>query len=56
MFKNVYIINEDIREHNPNWPKIPEHPYKILIVEGFGSVKTNVLLNLINHEPHFDKI
>ena len=56
MFKNAYIINEDIKEHNPNWPVIPEHSYIILIVGGFGSVKTNALLNLTNHEPHIDKI
>ena len=28
---------------------------KILIVEGSGSGKTNVILNLINNEPDFDK-
>ena len=21
------IRKEDIKEHNPNWPKIPDHPY-----------------------------
>ena len=33
--------------HNPNWPYIPDHPYKILIIGGSGSGKTSVLLNLI---------
>ena len=22
------------RKHNPNWPYIPDHPYRILIVGG----------------------
>ena len=34
MFNFHYILKEDIRGHNPNWPKIPDHPYKILIVGG----------------------
>ena len=33
--------------YNPDWPYIPEHPYRILIIGGSGSEKTNVLLNLI---------
>ena len=56
MFNIDYITKEDIKEHNPNWPEIPDHPYKILIVGGSGSGKTNALLNLINHEPDIDKI
>ena len=34
--------------HNPNWHYIPDHCYRILIIDGPGLVKTNVLLNLIN--------
>ena len=34
--------------HNPNWHYIPDHSYRILIIGSPGSVKTNVLLNLIN--------
>ena len=42
---------------NPNWPYIPYHPDRILIVGGAGSVKTNILLNLIKHQrPDIDKI
>ena len=41
--------------HNSNWPYIPEHPYRILIIGGSGSAKTNVLLNLIKHQrPDID--
>ena len=36
--------------HNPNWPDIPDRPYRILIIGGSGSGKTNVLLNLIKHQ------
>ena len=43
--------------HNPNWPYIPDHPYKILIIGVLSSGKTNVLLNLIRHQrPDIDKI
>ena len=36
--------------HNPSWPYIPDHSYRILIICGLGSGKTNVLLNLIKHK------
>ena len=48
--------NENKIEHNPNWPYIPDHPYRILIVGGSGSGKTNALLNLINNQLDIDKI
>ena len=35
--------------HNRNCPYIPDHSYRILIIGGSGSGKTNVLLNLIKH-------
>ena len=56
MFNFGYITKEDIKEHNPNWPEILEHPYKILIAGGSESGKTIALLNLINHESDIDKI
>ena len=48
MFHFDYITKEDIKEHNPNWPEIPDHPCRIIIVGDSGSVKSNALLNLIN--------
>ena len=36
--------------HNLNWPYIPDHPYRILIIGGSASEKTNVLLKLMNDE------
>ena len=43
-------INESKTEHNKNWPYIPHCPYRILIIGGSGSGKTNVLLNLIENQ------
>ena len=48
--------NENKTEHNPNWPYILDHPYRILIVGGSGSIKINALRNLINHQPDIDNI
>ena len=48
--------NENIIEHNSKWPYTPDHPYRILIVGGSGSGKTNALLNLTNNQPDIDKI
>ena len=45
-----------IKLHNKNWPYIPDHPYRILIIGDSGSGKTNVLLNLIENQPEIDKI
>ena len=48
--------NENKIKHNPNWPYIPDHPYRILIIGSSGSGKTNALLNPINKQPDIDKI
>ena len=48
--------NENKTQHNSKWPYIPDHPYKILIIGGSGSGKTNALLNLIENQPDTDKI
>ena len=39
-------IRPDEINHNPNWPDIPEYPYRILVIGGSGARATNVLLNL----------
>ena len=43
--------NENKTEHNTKWPYIPGRQYKILIIRGCQSGKTNALLNLINNQP-----
>ena len=48
--------NENKTKYNQNWPYIPDHPYRILIIGGSGSGKSNVLLNLIENQPDIDKI
>ena len=50
------ITNENNKEHNKKWPFIPDHPYRILIIGGSGSGKTNTLLNLIREQNDIDKI
>ena len=41
------VTNKNINKHNLNWPEIPDHPYRILIIGRSGSGKANTLLNLI---------
>ena len=48
--------NENKTENYLNWLYIPNQPYRILIIGGSGSGKTNTLLNLINNQPDIDKI
>ena len=45
-----------IKPNKRNWPYIPDHPYRILIVGSSGSGKTNVLLNLIENQSDIHKI
>ena len=49
------VIKEEPKEHNPNWPEISDHPYRLLIIGSCGSVKTNSISNLINQQPDIDK-
>ena len=37
---------------NPNWSYIPDHAYRILIIGGLGSSKTNTLLKLKKKEKN----
>ena len=50
------ITNESNKEHNEKWPFIPDHPYRILIIGGSGSGKTNTLLSFIKEQDDIDKI
>ena len=55
MINLVDYVNENKTKHK-NWPYVLDHPYRILIIGGSGSGKTNVLLNLIENQPDIDKI
>ena len=48
--------NENKTKRNKNWPYILDHPYRILIIRGSGSGKSNLLLNVIENQPDIDKI
>ena len=50
------ITNKNNKEHNEKWPYIPDHLYRILIIGGSGSGKTNKLLNLIKEQDYIGKI
>ena len=57
--KNISFGNltkESMKEHNPNWLEIPDHPCRLSIIGGSGSRKTNSLFHLINQQPDIDKI
>ena len=49
-------VSENRAEHNRNWSYVPDHPYRILTIDGSGSGRTNLLLNLIEEQPDIDKI
>ena len=48
------VMKENIKDHNPNWLQITNHPYRILIIGGSGSGKTNALFNLIKIQDDDD--
>ena len=50
------VIKERTKEHNPNWPQIPAHIFRILMIGGSESGKANTLFNLISQHSHIDKI
>ena len=56
MIKFDDLTKENINEHSPNWPEIPHYTYKLFIIGGSGSGKTNSLFNLTNHQPDIEKI
>ena len=50
------VTNENIKEYNPNWPTVTGDLYRILMIAGSCSGKTNSLCNLIIYQPDIDKI
>ena len=53
-YVNGIASNKNKTKLNKNWPYIPDHRYRILIIGGSGSEKTNVLLNLLEKQPDID--
>ena len=49
-------FDENKTKHFLKWPYISYHQYRILIIGGSASGKTNALLNLIDNQPDIDKI
>ena len=45
----LIIILMKIEYNNLKGSHIPDYPYRILIIEDFGSAKTNALLKLIKN-------
>ena len=43
-------VNENKINYNENWPYILDHPYRILIIRGSRSGKTNVIIEF-NRKP-----
>ena len=49
-------LKENLKQHNPNWPKLLDHPYKIIITGCSRGRKTNILFNLIKQQNDDDYI
>ena len=56
MFNLDSITNKNNKEHDKKWSYIPDDPYRILIIGGSGSGKTNKLLYLIKEQDVINKI
>ena len=56
MIKFDDVGKENITKPNPNWPQIPDHSYRILIVGSSEFGKTNSLLNLVCQQPDIDEM
>ena len=41
------VTSESDEDHNKRWPYIPDNPYRMIIIAGSTSGKTNAFLNLI---------
>ena len=41
---NFDDVTLNTKEHNPNWPQIPDHPHRILIIGSSGSGKKKIII------------
>ena len=49
-YVNGIAFKQNKTVHNKNWPYIPDHPYRILIIGGSGSRKTECIIKF-NRKP-----
>ena len=52
----LMLLQKKRKENNPDWPQIPDHSFRILIIGCSGSGKRNSSFNLINQQSDIDKI
>ena len=52
---NFDDVTKNPKERNLNQAQIPDHLYRLIIIRGSGSGKTNSLFNQINQQPDIDK-
>ena len=52
----MILQKKDKKEHNLNWPEIPDHSSRIVIIGSSGSQETNSLFYLISHQPDIGKV
>ena len=50
------VTKGNLKEHNLNWPQIPNHSCRILMIRCSRSGKANVSFNLISQQPDIDEI
>ena len=50
----MMLLRKKSQNINPNWPQILDHPQRIMIIPGFGSGKTDALLNTIKEQNDDD--
>ena len=56
MVKTDDVTKEIIKNYNSKSLQISDHPYRILIIGGYGAGKTNSSFNLISPQTYIDKI
>ena len=42
------VVKEEAKEHDPNWPQIPSHPYRTLIFGDSDLEKQTIQFNLVH--------
>ena len=50
------VLGENTKMRNANWPQIPDHPCRTLIIRDSESGKTNTLPTLTSRQPDINKI